>query len=123
EVDPDRPAAEWLTRGLATSGLTGILLELYGSELLDNPAEASMPRATRLLAGDHPAGDLAAYARMRWQSLARAGEWQAIRDEYDRVRDPVRRDDEAAWLWLASDLITWIAWGRQSTAASALARI
>jgi hypothetical protein len=65
---------------------------------------------------------LAAYARIRWQALARAGQWSAIREEFDRVRDPVRRDDEAAWLWLASDLVTWIAWGRQSNDAIALAR-
>ena len=122
EVDPHQPAAEWLTRGLSATGLSGVLLELYGAELLDNPAEALMPRASRLLAGNHSARELAAYARIRWQALARSGQWSAIRDEFDRVRDPVRRDDEAAWLWLASDLVTWIAWGRQNNDAVALAR-
>jgi hypothetical protein len=88
EVDPHQPAAEWLTRGLSATGLSGMLLELYGTELLDNPAEALMPRATRLLSGNHSVRDLAAYARIRWQALARAGQWSAIREEFDRVRDP-----------------------------------
>jgi hypothetical protein len=123
EVDPDRPAADWLTRGMGATGLSGVLLELYESELHDHPGEAASPRAVRQMGGDHPGGELVAFARLRWQALCRVGQWDAIRADYDRVRDTVRADNEVAWLWLASDLITWIAWGRQDPTASTLVRL
>ena len=122
EVDPDRPAAEWLTRGMAATGLSGVLLELYESELHEHAGEAASARAARLLNGDHPPAELAAFARLRWQALCRLEMWDAIRADYEQVRDPLRADNEAAWLWLASDLVTWIAWGRHDAEASALAR-
>jgi hypothetical protein len=123
EVDPERPAAEWLTRGMSETGIAGVLLELYRSELQDHPGEAASPRAARLLAADHPAAEVAAFARLRWQGLCRLGQWDVIRGDYDRVHEGLRAGDEAGWLGLISDLATWIAWGRHDAGASGLARL
>lgn len=122
EVDPARPPAEWLTRGMSMTGVSGVLFELYRSELVENPGEATSARAGRVLTGNHPPADLAAFARLRWQALGRAGRWDMIRDDYERVRQVVGLGDEAAWLSLLADLVTWVAWGRRNPDASALVR-
>jgi hypothetical protein len=121
-LDPDRTAADWLCRGMEVTGLSGVLLELYGMEFLNCPGEARSERATRLVNGNHPPRDLEAFARKRWQTLCRINSWDAILKDFDHVQSVVRRHDEVLWLGLLVDLDAWIAWGRKDPVAGDLAR-
>jgi hypothetical protein len=122
ELDSDRPAAEWLTRGLSAAGFPGMLLELYRGELLNNPAEAGSPRAAKLMSESHPPDGVATLTRHRWQAFARLGRWSSIADEFDTARQLLAAD-ESAWLGLVIDLRTWIAFDRDDLVAGGLARM
>jgi hypothetical protein len=117
EVDPDRPPAEWLVRGMDRTAAHGMLLELYASEIAAMPSAAESSGFSRLLDREWSLEQLIALVRLRWEALCRSSRWSVVLDEFEHVRGRIRPQDELVWLRLVIDIIRWVAWDREETDA------
>ncbi len=119
DLDPDRPAADWLATALRQTGLTGPALELYRRELDERPAEA-------LTAGERLREVAAAPERVaevltgRAKAAVRLKRWDVLRADLAAARERVRPWDEAAWLGLQLTALDGLAWEAGDPLAGAL---
>ena len=122
-IDSDRPAVEWLSRGLDQCGVRGLLFDLFIAEVQDVPEEVSTTRFQKLMGRTASTEQLIPLVRLRWEMLCRASRWADILEEFEQVRDRLRSKDELGWLRLLVDLVSWLAWDRTDAAATDLQTI
>jgi len=120
QLDPNKTAFDWLVQGLVSNGAEGPLRALYLRELSDNPAEATTPRADRILELPMSAARLADIADAHIAALVKLAAWDLIEKNMDRLADRIARDDEQAWLRLVGNIAAQVAWVNEEGAAIVL---
>lgn len=118
-VDPQRRAVDWLIAAVRDHGPSTAAYELLQREMFDRPAE-SLPPTRTLMNLDWPPAALQDFARARWLAALKLREWDAIRDDLDRLESRLQSLDEAGWLRLQFTVIDIVAWWSDDAAAGEL---
>jgi hypothetical protein len=113
-------AADWLVRGLRTTGFAGPLRELYREAVEDDPLEAFSERFACLLETPAPPEALAEAFEWRIRAAARTGNWDVIAADVRRLGERFRQSDENVWLRLLFALADGLAWESGQTAGELL---
>jgi|GEM_PF-1591427 len=109
QLEPGRPACDWLVEGMMALGLSGRLCELYCEHLEHDPAEAFTRRCTRLLTHQGSPWARLTLARARWRAAALQDRWQYVEEDIERLRSLY---DDAYEVWArvlvaACEILAW----------------
>lgn len=117
EVDPERPAVEWLVAAVRQPGANGQARELLQREFHDQPRE-TLSATEALIDADWPTAELGELAAGRWLAALRLHELETIRRDLDRLQPRLQAHEEAAWFRLQITALDAVAWWADEPDAS-----
>jgi hypothetical protein len=116
ELEPDRPASDWLVRGLRHCGQPAWRIrELLGREAAADPAMAIGERIAGLLAPGIAPELVLEVTAWRWRAARRLERWEVITADLQTLRSWMPEADDQTWAQLvisAATNLTWDARGK-----------
>lgn len=109
QLEPGRPACEWLVEGMLAHGLRGRLCELYCEHLEHDASEAFTRRCTTLLTHQGSPWARLNLVRARWRAAALQDRWHYVEEDIELLR-PLYDDAYEVWarvLVSACEILAW----------------